>query len=147
MILINDDLQIKDPPPWYLVAEEEIGTKEIDGSGNNPRILEYHMATKLKATDDLTPWCSSFVCWCLEQCGIESTRNAWARSYLNWGKVLESPQYGCIVVFSRGTDSGHVGFYVGETKDSIIVLGGNQSNRVCMAEYPKQRLLQYRWPA
>jgi uncharacterized protein (TIGR02594 family) len=132
--------------PWLPVAMKELNTSEVSGDKDNPRIVEYHSATTLKATDDETPWCSSFVSWCLEQSGYKSTKNAWARSYLSFGKKIDKPVNGCIVVFSRGSSSGHVAFFVGETSSTIKVLGGNQGNKVSIAEYPKSRLLGYRMP-
>lgn len=135
----------EEDPPWLKIARAELGQKEFM-PGDNPRIVEYHSVTALKASDDETPWCSSFVSWCLEKSGILSTRNAWARSYLSWGDKLDKPRLGCIVVFSRGTTSGHVGFFLGETVDSIKLLGGNQSNAVTISFYSKVNLLGYRWP-
>lgn len=132
--------------PWYAIAKTQLGVTEIAGNKHTPKILEYHSATTLKATDDETPWCSSFVSWCLESSSTPSTKNAWARSYLNWGIKIDKPVEGCIVVFSRGTSSGHVAFYVGESANFIKCLGGNQSNTVCVNEYPKSRLLGYRLP-
>lgn len=132
-------------PPWISIAMKELGTKEKRG-GENSRILEYHAATTLKAKEDEVPWCSAFVSWCLEQSGVPSTKNAWARSYLNWGQPIKTPKYGCILVFERGKDSGHVGFYVGESLGWYKVLGGNQGDAVTIKEYPKYRLLGARWP-
>ena len=136
-------------PIWMQVAREELGVAEIAGKKHSKRVLEYHQATSLKASDDETAWCSAFVCWCLEKAGHKSTRSAAARSYLQWGKALPKGVPGCVVVFKRGTKAwqGHVAFYVDETKDTIRVLGGNQSNKVCIASYPKSSLLGYRWPA
>lgn len=152
----NEIVQTKEPTvkpivsgsntPWMEIAKAEIGQKEISGSKHNSRIVAYHAATTLKATDDETPWCSSFVSYCLEKAGIASTKNAWARSYLNWGKKIESPVKGCIVVFSRGADSGHVAFFEEDEGSQIKVLGGNQGNEVCYDTYPKSRLLGYRLP-
>jgi len=132
--------------PWFEIANGELNTKEVSGNSDNPKIVEYHSVTTLKATDDETPWCSSFVSWCLEKSGYKSTKNAWARSYLNYGEKLTDPVEGCIVVFSRGSSSGHVAFFVEDKGSSIKVLGGNQGNQVCFAEYPKSRLLGYRLP-
>ena len=131
-------------PNWYLIAQKEIGVKEKVG-GENPRIIEYHFVTSLKAKEDEVPWCSSFVSWCLEQDGIVSARSARARDYLKWGVVLNNPIPGCIVVFSRN-GGGHVAFYVSETLGSILCLGGNQKNSVCFSEYPKAQVIGYRWP-
>jgi uncharacterized protein (TIGR02594 family) len=144
--LVDPPKEEDDGPLWLRIAANELGNKEIYGNKDNPRIVEYHSATKLKATDDETPWCSSFVSWCLEKANIPSTKNAWARSYLAWGTKLDKPKYGCIVVFSRGKSSGHVAFYIGESKTTIKVLGGNQGDMVSVANYPKDRLLGYRWP-
>lgn len=133
--------------PWLDIAYKEMGVKEIPGSKHNERILEYHSATSLKATDDETPWCSAFVSWCLEQAGVKSTKNAWARSYMKWGKPISKPVKGCVAVFTRGTSSGHVAFFLEDNGLSISCLGGNQGNRVCVSSYPKARLLGYRMPA
>lgn len=140
------DLPAQDPTPWMTVAHREIGQKEIAGSKHNPRIVKYHSFTTLKATEDEIAWCASFVCFCLETSGYKSTKNAWARSFLNLGAKLAKGRYGAICVFSRGANSGHVGFYLDETDTQIYVLGGNQGNSVSKAWYNKDRLLGVRWP-
>lgn len=136
--------------PWLSIAQKELGISEIRGPAYNPRILEYHRETTLRATSDEVPWCSAFVCAILEWSGIPSTRSARARSYENWGIGLESPRTGCVVVLWRGSKdgtSGHVGFYVGETKDKIVLLGGNQGDKVSVQSYPKEQIIAYRWPS
>jgi uncharacterized protein (TIGR02594 family) len=138
-----------DDPPWLRAARGEVGIKEMSGTLDNPRIIEYHMTTTLnksEAQNDETPWCSSFANWCMERAGRKGTDSAWARSWLKWGYHLDAPRLGCIVVFSRGETSGHVGFFIKEIGDRILVLGGNQNNSVCEAFYPKSRLLALRWP-
>jgi len=134
---------------WIDIAYEEIGTKEIKGPVHNLRILQYHATCKKKYTEDEISWCSAFVNWCFFKCGIEGTNSALARHWLAWGKVVEVPYRGCVVIFWRGTPNGwkgHVGFWVGEQGDSILVLGGNQSDKVCIMKYPKSQLLGYRAP-
>lgn len=137
-------------PPWLTLAikEMEMGVDEIRGSRHNPRIIEYHQCTTLRATDDETPWCSSFVNWLILQTGLEPTRSAAARSWLAWGKSLDEPRRGCIAVLSRGKNpnAGHVGLYMTEEHGRIMVLGGNQSNTVNITPYRKENLLGYRWP-
>jgi len=135
--------------PWFGIAEREIGVKEVVGSGDNPRIVEYLRSTNLdapSASQDETPWCSAFVNWCVEASGYAGTDSAWARSWLNWGKKTTAPKVGTIVVFSRGTSSGHVAFFVSRTASQIKVLGGNQSNSVCIQNYPASRHLGFRDP-
>jgi uncharacterized protein (TIGR02594 family) len=145
--------QVETPslPMWYVIAREEMtnGVKEITGEKHNPRILQYHKATSLKATDDETAWCSAFANWCMQTAGLKGSGSAAARSWLDWGKKLEEPKEGCIVVFKRGSQpwQGHVGFFAGFDGDNVLTLGGNQGNEVKIAPYAKNRVLGYRWPA
>jgi uncharacterized protein (TIGR02594 family) len=149
---IHAVLAAGDGPKWHQIAhrEMETGVDEISGpQGHNPRIVEYHAATSLSATDDETPWCSSFANWCMMKAGQDRTNSAAARSWLTWGEKVEVPRKGCVVVFSRppSPSSGHVAFFEEIRGPRIFVLGGNQSNQVSIASYPASRLLAYRWPA
>ena len=124
----------------------EMNVKEIKGSKHNPRILQYHKFTSLGASDDETPWCSSFVNFVTIKCGVDGTNSAAARSWEQWGNLLKKPLPGCIAVFARGLNPkfGHVAFYLYETKKYIYCLGGNQENAVTISTFPKSRLICYR---
>jgi uncharacterized protein (TIGR02594 family) len=134
-------------PEWYKIAIQEMGQREVQG-GENPRILEYHTATTLRAKDDETPWCSAFVNWCMKQAGIQGTNLANARSWLKWGVSLIKPKQGCVVILRRGTPpSGHVCFFDSFAPDGkIVCLGGNQSDKVKFSVYKTADVLGYRWP-
>jgi uncharacterized protein (TIGR02594 family) len=136
--------------PWLAVAMQEMamGVDEIPGPEDNPRIVAYHQTTTLAADDDETPWCSSFVNFCVQRAGVQGTKSAMARSWRSWGQELTAPRRGCIVVLSRGGNSqqGHVGFYHEDAGDRILILGGNQGNRVNISSFLKARVLSYRWP-
>jgi uncharacterized protein (TIGR02594 family) len=135
-------------PLWLTKAREYIGLAEIKGPQNNPKILELWKAAKLGGIkNDEIPWCAGFVGGVLEMAGIESTRADSARSYLDWGLKLQGPVVGCIVVFERGAESGHVGFVVARTAKNLLVLGGNQGDKVSIAQFDPARVLAYRWPA
>jgi lysozyme family protein len=71
-----------------------------------------------------------------------------ARSYLDWGSDAAGLEIGAITILSRGRDPalGHVGFLVGTTHDSVILLGGNQSNAVTVAAFSLDRVLAFRVP-
>jgi uncharacterized protein (TIGR02594 family) len=137
------------PYPLHLqAAERELGIQEIKGGQHNPRILAYHAATSLAASDDETPWCASFVNWCLEVTGQRGTQSATARSFLTWGHSVapEAAQPGDIAVFKRGSSpwQGHVGFFVGWDGSNVRLLGGNQNDSVSLASYPSTGLLGIR---
>jgi uncharacterized protein (TIGR02594 family) len=137
--------------PWLKIARKELGVKETSGDGDNPRIVEYLKSTTLGRPDnenDETPWCSAFTNWVLKQAGVAPrTNSAWARSWLNLGVATNDPIPGTIVVFSRGQNAGHVGFYLNEDGLRVQVLGGNQGDAVTNAWFPKANLLGYREPA
>ncbi len=140
-----DDLQ------WslYIMAKTQDGVEEFE-PGSNPKIVEYHSCTSLKAQDDAIPWCSSFVNWCCSRANIPGTNSAAARSWLNWGEEIKEPQMGDIVIIQRDESktSGHVGFYEGThgsfEKQLIKIFGGNQGNRVCSKWFQKADVLGYR---
>jgi uncharacterized protein (TIGR02594 family) len=136
-------------PPWLAIARQELGVKEIDGDGSNPRIEEYFKTTSLGRRDDGVPWCAAFVSFCLTRSGNSSIPSARAADWLKWGEWSPQPRVGCVVVLEPMEEgsSGHVGFYVGETNGDVQVLGGNQSNQVKISHYPKSKVHAkgYRW--
>jgi uncharacterized protein (TIGR02594 family) len=137
-----------DETPWMLIAEKEKGVTEVPGIKNNPRVLEYHASTSLKAKDDETSWCSAFASWVLQQAGYKSPKTAWARDFENYGTKLTSPKYGCLMGFERNAPGGdsHISFYVSEDDIYYYVLGGNQDNQVKVKGYPKSSMIYMRWP-
>lgn len=126
----------------------EYGKVEIPGSKHSAHILEYfaeigHSWVK----DDETPWCAAFVNWVLKECNIKGTGKLNARSFLTLGTLITDPKVGDIVVLWRGSKTaaeGHVGFFITERDGLIYILGGNQSDKVCVSAYPKTQLLAYR---
>lgn len=141
-------------PPWYSIAKEEKAKHPVEkpGSAASRLITKYLRSTNLarkQADSDETFWCSAFVNWCVEQTGHDGTNSAGARSWMHWGRALERPTEGCIVVLWRTSktesNNGHVGFYV-KSVDSrnFQMLGGNQSNTISYETHPKSRILGYR---
>lgn len=138
-------------PAWLATARAELGVREYSGAQHNPRVLQYHQATSLHASSDEVAWCSSFANWCMQQNGIAGTNSAAARSWATWGRALNAPKPGCVVVFRRhdpnNPNAGHVSFFVERRGAFIDVLGGNQGNRVCIHSYAAADLIGYRWNA
>lgn len=132
---------------WLRVAAPEHGVHETRG-GETPRILEYHAATWLNASEDEVPWCAAFVCWCLDQAGCLNPRTPRARDFLTYGTALDAPSRGCIAVLKRGTSAttGHVGFVLDVIGNQVVLLGGNQSDSVRVSTYPVDDVLGWRWP-
>lgn len=123
------------------------GLKEWTAPGkSNPEIEDFFEELGFNYTDD-TAWCSAFANFVAKKVGLEYTGKLNARSWLTVGYQVTEPAVGDVVVFWRQSKSswkGHVAFYINEDDKYIYVLGGNQSNMVNVAAYPKYRLLQYR---
>lgn len=144
------------------VAASELGVKELKGSANNSQVVQYHKyASKSNEVEqpDSVPWCSSFVCFVVENVfptyqnpdnkPMGSTNSMMARSWLKWGvSTKDKPLPGDIVVYWRGEKSGwqgHVGIFLKENRNgTIITLGGNQSDEVNISSYSRGKLLDYR---
>lgn len=137
---------------WIARARSYLGLREVPGPKHSPIIVRWLEKLKAPFRDDETAWCGSFVGGVLEESGLGSVKNPWgARQWLNFGKKLDKPAYGCIVVFWRGKPSGwsgHVGFVVGkDQRGNLMVLGGNQGDAVSIAPFSMTRVLGYRWPS
>ena len=131
-------------PAWLEPAWRELGESERAGAAHNARILAlYRDAGHGEISADEVAWCAAFAGACLERAKVACTRSLMARSYLAWGEPIKDGRLGAVAVFSRGSDTsqGHVGFWVGETEDSIMLLGGNQSDAVSVMPVAKARLL------
>lgn len=129
-------------------AQAELGhVAEYPGPRHNQRILQYFGATSLAPFNgDETPWCAAFVNWCLQECWIEGTNAANARSFMDWGEE-SSGKCGDIVVFWRESPrswKGHVAFLLDKTDRWVYAVGGNQGNAVSVRHYDAHRVLGYR---
>ena len=142
--------------PWVAIARGEFGQRDYPGPRHNPRVVEYLNSTSLQANFDETSWCSAFLNWCMVKARQRGTNNAAARSWLSYGQALSNPRPGCIVVLWRESPSswkGHVGFFDGwDVGNRVRFLAGNQGggvsrDEVCVANFPQERILGYRWPS
>lgn len=132
---------------WIAKARKQIGLREYAGSANNPTIISWLKRLKSSWLDDSTPWCGTFVAAMLEPDYPIATSWYRAKDWLNCGKKLDRPVYGCIVVFGR-TGGGHVGFCVGvDSRGNLMILGGNQGDAVNIKPFSRDRVLGYRWPS
>lgn len=139
-------------PIWFREAGRLVGVKEKPGAANNDVILGWAkglggwVASFFKA--DSIAWCGLFVGHVIATTLPEEPLPANALGARNWaafGRKLDRPAIGAILVFSR-TGGGHVGFYAGEDSDAFHVLGGNQSDAVTITRIAKSRCIATRWP-
>ena len=137
--------------PWFEEAKHLVGTREFLGSRDNPDILDWAKDLDIKYPGDDVPWCGLFVAHCVGATLPQEPLPANPLGARQWERFGEStqPRVGAVMVFwriSRQGGLGHVGFYVGEDDDAYQILGGNQSDSVCLTWISKSRLVSAQWP-
>ena len=144
-----DVAQLSGQVPVDLIntAESALG---LDENKQKDVLATFLSAGGVEIDPSQTAWCAAFVNATLSKTGLDGTGALNARSFLEWGTGVDTPQLGDVVVLSRGADpaKGHVGFFKGfDANGDILILGGNQSDVVSVSSYSKDRLLGYRRPA
>ena len=128
-----------------------MGTAEVRGSGNNPIIMDWATSLDVNYPGDEVAWCGLFVAHCIGSTLPQEVlpRNPLgARQWEQFGDAT-NPRVGAVMVFWRvslASGKGHVGLYVGEDSTAYQILGGNQSDKVCLTWVAKDRLRGARWP-
>lgn len=144
-------------PRMILEGLKLCGTVESPGKKNNPTIIAWAKEVGGNVDDmykaDEIPWCGLFVAVVAKRSGKGIVRDPlWALNWGTFGKLVEddNAMLGDVLVFVRktaeGKKAGHVGFYVGEDDTAFHVLGGNQSDCVCITRMAKNRLYAVRRP-
>lgn len=139
-------LALEKSPKLLVEAYKLLGTKEVPGQGDNIEILKWAESLGLEKTykEDNIPWCGLFVAYACHQAGLQIVANPlWARNWANFGVGQKVAMLGDILVFVRD-GGGHVAIYVGEDNLCYHVLGGNQSDMVCITRIRKERCIAIR---
>lgn len=138
----------KEPGPRMLLEALKLyGITETPGKNSNPEILKWAKELGLDYDADATPWCGLFMAIVAHRAGKALPENPLRA--LNWrqfGTAVSSPMLGDVVMFSRD-GGGHVTMYVGENDIYWYCLGGNQSDKVCVAPFSKGRIIWVRRPS
>lgn len=150
MKAILENLKKIEPPRMIREAMALYGTIEYAGVGNNPIILSWAKETKTKTDDwynsDSIAWCGLFMAVVAQRAGYElPNQHLRALQWASFGRKVSEAVLGDVLVFKRN-GGGHVGLYVGETLNEYYVLGGNQSDRVCITRIKKDRIYDIRRP-
>ena len=129
-----------------------LGVAEVTGRSSNRTIIGWRdelnaAGVRIEGySDDDIPWCGLFAAIVCHRAGKPVVDNPlWARNWAQFGTKADKASLGDVLVFVRN-GGGHVGFYVGEDATCYHVLGGNQSNRVCITRIEKARCIAARRP-
>jgi uncharacterized protein (TIGR02594 family) len=140
-----DWLAAEKGPKVLVEALRLYGTLESPGSSDNPQILAWAKECGITGySHDEIAWCGLFAAIVVKRAGYMIVKAPlWAANWAKWGNAADTPSLGDILVFKRPGGS-HVGFYVGEDAATFHVLGGNQSDRVCITRLQRSRLVAAR---
>lgn len=133
-------------PPWYVLAEKDIGFKE---TGNNRGIERLIAGAKTGALGDA--WCAIGINYWLETSGTPGSRSATAQSFKSHKDFikLKEPTLGAIAVQWRGAPTswqGHVFLYDGESAKGVRGIGANEDDMVKRSFHDRARMIGYFWP-
>ena len=153
-------------PPWLNVMRAITGTVESPGGADNPKIVGMadeigRIFPDMQSYCDLyqhdeTPWCGLAAAYCMAEAGIrppykkgsDTDSFLWAQAWASdpGYQPISSPRLGCVVVMTR-SGGGHVTLYESDAGSNIKCRGGNQSDSVNVASYPKSSVIAYVWPS
>lgn len=129
-----------------------LGTAEVVGKGSNKTIMSWRDELNLAGikiegySDDDIPWCGLFAAIVAHRAGKTVVKDPlWARNWAKFGVSTMKASLGDCLTFVRN-GGGHVGWYVAEDSTAYHVLGGNQSNKVCITRVAKDRCIAVRRP-
>lgn len=133
-------------PKYLTLARTHIGLRELTGQNDHPLLLSWWAKFNAKWLYRQA-WCGLFVAHCLNAFGHTIPATFYrAKSFLDWGVRIDYPCLGCVVIFDR-KGGGHVGFVVGkDNAGRLLVLGGNQGNKVSIEPFDVTRVMGYRVP-
>lgn len=137
-------------PHWLIHALKDNGLKEVKGGNHNPRIVEMHASTTLKARDDETSWCSSAMNMWMKESGFKPTRSAAAISWESWGTPIDDFRVGAIVILNRYSPTNprarHVTLCTEDRGNTFVGFGGNQGDMCKHSVYSKKEVTAIVWP-
>ena len=144
-------------PDWLLTMRAINGMSETPGAADNPKIMA--MADEIgrifgemqsycdQYRSDSIPWCGLTVAYTMAKANIrppfgstDTDRFLWARSWADDPsyQILKTPRLGCVVVLTR-SGGGHVTLYESTSGSNYMCRGGNQSDAINLAAFPKSQ--------
>lgn len=143
------------------LAQRFVGLTELAGAQHHPLIQwGFTLCGYGMDTPDEVAWCSAFAQIPPYLLRLPRSKSAAARSWLQIGQpvdLMASVVGFDVVILKRGQGAqpgpevlqapGHVGFFAGwadEGRQSLRILGGNQSDSVNVQSFPRERVLGVR---
>lgn len=134
-------------PPWMSEMWRRVGLHE---KRDNSALSAWLKIGKWLGDPSKAPWCGDAIETCIVKTLPEEvvpSNPFWAQGWATFGKSV-SPMVGAIGVIRWSSTSGHVGIVADfdEKRGRILLLGGNQSDKVGLAWFSLKKFIAFRWP-
>lgn len=144
-------LENESGPKMLLEGIKLFGIEEKIGMENNPLIMSWASeiggVVKRDYYADSVPWCGLFMGIIARRANKELPSDIlWAQNWSGFGRLTSKPMLGDVLVFKVENGHGHVALYLGEDATCYHILGGNQSDKVCIVRKEKSKVLVARRP-
>lgn len=133
-------------PPWMAEMHRRMGLHE---GRNNASLIEWLKIGKYLGDPKELPWCGDAVETCFaKELPLEPlpANPFWAQGWIKFGKGLADPHVGAVGVIRWSASAGHVGIVAAAKAAQVCLLGGNQSNAITLAWFPRSKFIGFRWP-
>lgn len=106
------------------IAREQLGTRELTGQNDGPKVEAYLSVVKLKKGQ---PWCAAFVSWVYARAGFPQPRTAWSPDLFPKYRLARSALPGDVVgiYFPEYKRIAHVGLIDAQKGSYIFTIEGN----------------------
>lgn len=132
-------------PPWMYELVRRMGLHE---SRDKAELVSFLKIGKFLGDPAKLPWCGDAVeSAIVKTLPDERVPSApfFAQNWQTFGKRVE-PMVGAVGVIRWSASAGHVGFVSKVTGSTISMVGGNQSNAITNASFPRSKFIAFRWP-
>jgi uncharacterized protein (TIGR02594 family) len=133
-------------PPWMAEMHRRMGLHEVT---HKAKLIEFLKIGKFLGDPSKLPWCGDMVESCIAKVLPTEPLPAnpfWAQAWATFGINAQTPLVGSIGVIRWSANAGHVGFVAGVEGNNVVLLGGNQSNAITLASFPRDKFIAFRWP-
>lgn len=137
---------VADMPPWMAEMYRRKGLHE---KRDNLTLTEWLKRGLYLGNPARLPWCgdATETCFAVTMPDEPLPSNPfWAQAWASFGRAVD-PIVGAIGVIRWSPRTGHVGIVARVSKDRIWLLGGNQSDGITVAPFPRSKFIAFRWPS
>lgn len=132
-------------PPWLAEMTRRMGLHERT---HNRTLSSWLRAGRYLGNPAKLPWCGDAVETCFARTLVDEplpNNPFWAQAWAEFGREI-SITVGAVGVIRWSSKAGHVGFVVDWTPAQVKLRGGNQSNMIKDAWFPRSKFIAFRWP-